>query len=128
MTNERQRLGRYGEGLARRHLETNGYAILDANYRTKHGEIDLIAQRGGQLVFVEVRTRKATAFGTPEESVTPRKRQRLVAVSEAYLQAAGAEGTEWRIDVIAVVVDRLGRLVRLDVVENAVESQDLPDS
>ena len=122
MKSQRQRLGRRGEELARRHLEDRGYAILEANYRTSSGEIDLIAERDGILTFVEVRTRSGGgAFGSPEESITPEKRSRLVATAEEYLQENQAEGREWRIDVVAVEIGPGGRLQRLDVLENAVE-------
>ena len=117
----RQELGRYGERLARRHLESNGYRILESNYRSKSGEIDLIAEHLGILVFIEVRTRGAGMFGTPEESVTAIKRSRLVAAAEEYLQAIGTPNSDWRIDVVALEVDGGRRLVRLDVIENAVE-------
>ena len=117
----RQELGRYGERLARRHLESNGYSILEANYRSKSGEIDLIAEHLGILVFVEVRTRGTGMLGTPEESVTAITRSRLVAAAEEYLQATGTPNAEWRIDVVALEVDGGRKLVRLDVIENAVE-------
>ncbi len=111
-------MGRRGEELARCHLESKGYTILEANYRTRSGEVDLIAESNGVLVFVEVRTRTGTAFGSPEESLTPRKRSHLVAPAQEYLHAADAE---WRIDLVAVELGREGRPVRLDVTENAVE-------
>ena len=121
MTSQRQGLGRRGEILAKRHLEALGYTTLETNYRTKSGEIDLISSRDGGLVFFEVRTRRGPGFGSPEESVTAEKRQRLVAVAQEYLQATDNEGAEWRIDLVALEMDSRGRLLRLDVVENAVE-------
>jgi putative endonuclease len=107
--------------MARRHLEARGYAILGANYRTKRGEIDIVTEKDGVLVFVEVRSRSVPGFGTPEESITPEKRSRLVAAAEEYLMAAGVEEAEWRIDVVALELDSRGRLQRLNVIENAVE-------
>ena len=71
MTDTRQRVGRLGEDLARSHLESMGYTILEPNYRTRSGEVDLIAEFEGVLIFVEVRTRTGSAFGSPEESLTP---------------------------------------------------------
>ena len=118
---QRQRLGRLGEELARRHLEADGHAILETNYRTRSGEIDLISQKDGVLVFVEVRTRRGGAYGSPEESLTPRKRSRMIACAQEYIEATQSESREWRIDVIAVELDPQGRLIRLDVLENAVE-------
>ena len=121
MTDQRRRLGRRGEELAKRHLVSIGYAVLESNHRTKSGEIDLIAEREGVLVFVEVRTRRGSGFGSPEESVTAAKRSRLVTCAEEYIQSAGVESVDWRIDVVALELDASGRLIRLDVLENAVE-------
>lgn len=121
MTSSRQRLGRRGEELARRHLEANGYAVLESNFRAKGGEIDLVAEKAGTLVFVEVRTRSGAEFGPPEESITPDKRMHLVAAAQEYLQARDAVDAEWRIDVVALVLDARGRVTRLQVIENAVE-------
>ena len=121
MSEARQALGRRGERLARHRLEATGYSVLQANYRAKAGEIDLIAEKGDTLVFVEVRTRTGRAVGAPEESLTPEKRAHLVDAAGEYLQAHQAEDREWRIDLVAIEVGRDGRVQRLDVVENAVE-------
>ena len=121
MSTSRQRLGKRGEAVARRHLETSGYRILESNYRAREGEIDLVAEQDGALVFVEVRTRTGTAIGSPEESVTPAKRSHLVAAAQQYLQAHQAEDREWRIDLVAVEVSAERGLKRIDVVQNAVE-------
>ena len=107
--------------MARRHLESGGYTILDTNYRTRSGEIDLIAEKDGVLVFVEARIRRGTVFGSPEESITARKRSRLVQTAEEYIQLHREGPTNWRIDLIGVQLDARGKLVRLNVVENAVE-------
>ncbi len=118
----RQQLGKRGEALARRHLEARGYSVLEANYRAKGGEIDLVCEQDATLVFVEVRARTGYTIGSPEESVTPRKAAHLIAAAQEYLQANNAEEREWRIDLVAIEVGRDGRLQRLDVVENAVEA------
>ncbi len=68
----RQRLGRWGEGVAATHLEAHGYTILARNWRCAAGEIDLVARDGETLVFVEVKTRRGRAYGAPEEALTPR--------------------------------------------------------
>ena len=121
VTASRQELGRRGEAFAGRHLHSLGYAILESNYRTRRGEIDLVAEKDGHIVFVEVRTRIGNNVGSPEESVTAKKRAHLVAVAQEYLQAHGAEGRDWRIDVVAVEMRPRGGLERVDVLENAVE-------
>ena len=121
MSSARQRLGRAGEDLARRHLQQAGYDVLEANYRTRGGEIDLVARRDGVLVFVEVRTRRGGRLGPPEESVDAKKQARLVAMVEEYMQAQEAGDVDWRIDVVAVELDSRGAVTRLEVIENAVE-------
>lgn len=120
MTRARAGLGRRGETLAAEKLAALGYQIVARNYRCAPGEIDLIALRGEVWVFVEVRTRRGKAFGTPEESITPRKRQHLIAAAQSYLQENNLDDADWRIDVVAVELTPQGRLVRVEVIENAV--------
>ncbi len=115
-----QGLGRKGEELAQRFLQERGYRILAQNYRCAAGEMDLIAEAGGYVAFVEVRTRRGRAFGTPEESLTPAKKRHLRAVAETYLQETARADCDWRIDLIAVEMDRAGRLRRIELIENAV--------
>ena len=81
MTTPRIRLGNWGEGVAGRFLQEKGYRLLDANYRCRWGEVDIVAQEGDELVFVEVRTRRGAEYGTPEESVTAAKSRRLIATA-----------------------------------------------
>ena len=108
MTTPRSRLGALGETVAAAHLEAQGLKVVDCNFRTRYGEVDLIAEDSGTLVFVEVKTRRSLAFGAPEESVTPRKRARLAKVAAAYLQLHGLEQQNWRIDVVGVALQRTG--------------------
>lgn len=119
--NRRQHLGKAGEQLAARHLESNGYSIIQKNFRSKSGEIDLVAERDGVLVFVEVRTRSSTAFGSPEESITESKKRHLIATAYDYLEARQALDNDWRIDLVAVEMDSRGTPIRVDVIENAIE-------
>ena len=121
MTSSRQRLGQRGEEIARRRLESQGYRVLEANYRAGRVEIDLVAEKDGVLVFVEVRTRKGPSYGTPEESITPSKQTNLVAAAHTYIQEHGAVAREWRIDVVAINLGRNGKVSRLKVIRNAVE-------
>lgn len=116
---DRRGLGRRGEDLAARHLADAGYRIVVRNWRCAHGELDLVAQDGDCLAFVEVRTRRGRALGTPEESVTAAKQAKLIDLALAYVQAHDWRG-DWRIDVVAVEMDRRGRLLRVDHYENAV--------
>ena len=117
----RQRLGQRGESVAAEKLATLGYEIVTRNYRCVSGEIDLIARHNATWVFVEVRTRRSENFGTPEESITPRKRAHLVASAQSYLQEKQLMDVAWRIDVVAVEFSRPGKLLRVDVIENAVQ-------
>ncbi len=102
MPSTRQKLGRWGETLAADYLAQKGYTILDRNLRTHYGEIDIVAQQGSALVFVEVKTRSTTAFGPPEAAITTRKREHLIASAQAYVQKCPNPKIEWRIVVIAI--------------------------
>lgn len=121
--NYRGLLGGSGEREARRHLEEAGYTILDTNFRCPYGEVDIVALHGECVVFLEVRTRSSNAFGSPEESVTPAKRRRLIATAETYLQSKDNLPQQWRIDLVAIETDLRGRTLRLDIIENAVTAQ-----
>ncbi len=101
-------------------MEESGYTILDTNFHCPYGEVDIVALQRECLVFLEVRTRSGSAFGSPEESITPAKRRRLIATAEAFIQSRDDLPQQWRIDLVAIEVDRRGRTVRMDIVENAV--------
>lgn len=121
----RRALGRLGEDLAADFLAGLGYRIVARNWRTRAGELDIVAQDGDWLVFVEVRARRAgrqgapPALGTPEESVTPRKQLQLVSLADAYLFAMPWQGS-WRIDVIALELRADGSVARLNHLRDAV--------
>src|SRR6185503_7075222 len=85
MTIQRQALGKAGEDLAVRELERRGYAILARRYRTRHGEIDIVARDGDTTVFVEVKARATAEFGTAAAAVTPLKQRRLASMALDYL-------------------------------------------
>lgn len=121
MPTPRTKLGNRGEDIARKHLLGLGWKVLETNYRTKWGEVDIIAQDGDQLVFVEVRTRQgADKFGGPKESVTQRKKERLQATAETYIQGLEEPPPGWRIDLIAVTLTR-GSSPQIEHVTHAVE-------
>jgi putative endonuclease len=121
MKGARKRLGNAGEDIAVRELLQRGYTLRDRNWRCPEGELDIVADQEGMLVFVEVRTRRGDRFGTPEDSITPAKRAHLIAAGQSYLQAHSLQDCDWRIDVVAVEMSTRGQLVRVDVIENAVE-------
>jgi putative endonuclease len=116
---DRQGLGRRGEDLAAHYLFDNGYEILARNWRCGTGELDLVVRHDDCLAMVEVRTRRGQGLGTPEDSITTAKQARLIALGQAYIQESGWSG-DWRIDVVAIEMDRRGRLLRLEHYENAV--------
>lgn len=99
----RRFLGDRGEDLAAAALKKQGYKILERNYRTPLGEIDLIARHGGMLVFIEVKTRRSSKFGSPQEAVHPAKQKRLRHLAEYYLHQQGLEEVTVRFDVIGIL-------------------------
>ena len=116
----RQDTGRLGENLAGNFLKERGYHILETNYRCPHGEIDIIARHEDCLVFIEVRTKKSRSFGSPEESITRAKKERLIASAWHYQQSLENMPLMWRIDFVAVELGRNNKLKRIELIENAV--------
>ncbi len=121
MSDRRQRLGKLGEDLAAQRLAARGYRVLDRNWRCPEGELDIVAEQDGVLVLVEVRTRRGDRFGTPEESITPTKRAKLLEVAQAYLDDHNAADRDWRIDVVAIEIGTRGEVARFEHIENAIE-------
>ncbi len=101
-------LGRRGEALAAEHLTARGLTIVDRNWRCRQGEIDLIARDGGELVFVEVKTRSSVAFGHPLESITAVKLARLRRLAAAWCEAHPGVHDTVRIDAIGVIAPSTG--------------------
>lgn len=99
-----QELGKRGEDAAAAYLERVGMTVVDRNWRCKAGEVDLVALDGSEIVFIEVKTRKSTATGRPEEAVTPAKQRRYHRLAQAYLQQAGLDDVSVRFDVISLLV------------------------
>lgn len=118
--NRRSETASFGESAARKHLESIGYLTLATNYRTRFGEIDIVALHGSQFVFVEVKTRRSRAYGFPEESITAAKAGRLATAAQTYLARERRRGAEWRIDVVVIELGRTGAIERLEVIRDAV--------
>ena len=118
MSDTRVRLGRQGEELALAELGRCSYEIVARNWRCRVGEVDVVARRDGVYHFFEVRTRRGIDFGTPEESLTPAKRQRMVDVALTYLAEHDLGEVDWRLGLVAVEMDRAGRLLRVEVYES----------
>jgi putative endonuclease len=102
MTIARQELGNYGEDLAAQALEERGYEILERRYRTRHGEIDIVARSRETLVFVEVKARTTSEFGTAAEAVTRWKQRRLARMAADYLARHNLTDCPCRFDVVAI--------------------------
>ena len=117
MSLERQRLGRQGETLACEELERLGYAIVARGYRTRAGELDIVASDAGTVVFVEVKTRLDLSYGDPVEAVTPEKQRRVVAMATDYVVRHDLDNTPCRFDV--VTVDALVEPPRITVYKDA---------
>jgi putative endonuclease len=120
MTLARQELGKIGEDLAVRELERRGYAITARRYRTRCGEIDIVAERDGVLVFVEVKARGDAEFGTAAEAVTPWKQRRLTRMAKDYLTRERIADRPCRFDVVTVMFDRADPV--LEVYVNAFDA------
>jgi len=130
MTTSRQSTGRLGEEIAVRTLREAGLSIVERNWRCPAGELDIVAEETGPdyasgetdavwLVLVEVRTRSSTRRGTARQAFTPRKQAKLREVAGHYLQEKGWRGP-WRIDAVAVQLDRSGRELAVEHIRHAV--------
>jgi putative endonuclease len=102
MTMERQAFGKAGENLAVAELERRGYVVLDRRYRTRHGEIDVVARDGDTTVFVEVKARATAEFGTAAAAVTPQKQRRIGSMAIDYLARHRLLECPCRFDVVAI--------------------------
>ena len=118
----KKQTGDAGEGYCVRHLKKHGYRVLERNYRKPCGEIDVIAEKGGVLCFVEVKTRRFDSLTAPYEAVGNKKQRRLIRAAQVYLAETGWSGF-CRFDVCEVITDPgTLRLLRLNYIENAFES------
>lgn len=116
------RLGRQGEEEAARFLKENGYEILCANYRTRFGEIDIVAREKGALCFVEVKSRRSERLGAPEEAVSFRKQRHICRAALAYLQDKRPGDVDVRFDVVALKYAEDGTH-RLELIRDAFEME-----
>lgn len=121
MPDPRRHLGRLGEGLALEHLERLGYRLVARNHRTRFGELDLVVCDGEALVFVEVKTRRASQPGRAWDSLHPRKREQVRRMARAFLADVEERprAGDLRFDAVGVTIDAHGRLVALEHLEGA---------
>ena len=119
MLNKQQKFGEKGEALAAWYLQKNGYKILERNYRTQLGEIDIIAKEKKTIVFVEVKSRKSIRYGSPKWSVTPQKQRKISMIALQYLKRTNQTDARARFDVVAVTSNR--DEPQIEIVKNAFE-------
>jgi putative endonuclease len=119
MQNERQQFGKKSENLAVWYLKKNGYKIIEQNYRTPLGEIDVIAKENKTIVFVEVKSRQSIRYGNPKWAVTPKKQRKISMVALQYLKSTRQMDARARFDVVAVTSNR--DQPQIEIVKNAFE-------
>jgi putative endonuclease len=119
MLNRQQQFGKKSERLAAEYLKLKGYRIIETNYRCPVGEIDIIAREKGTLVFVEVKARRSSRFGSPKGAVTPAKQRKISMAALDYLKRSGQDDARARFDVVAIDTET-GR-PDIEVVKNAFE-------
>lgn len=119
MLNSRQVFGRESETLAVKHLKKKGYKILEQNYRTQIGEIDIIAKHKGVIVFVEVKARRSDRFGDPKWAVTYKKQRTISMAALQYLKTTRQSNVGARFDVVSI--NSSGDTPVIEVVQNAFE-------
>ncbi len=104
MTEQRLSLGKWGEEQATRFLRRAGMKIVARNLRTPVGEVDIIARKGKTLIFAEVKTRRSSAYGTPQEAVGATKQRQILRAASWYINEQGQQDLQPRFDVLAVLV------------------------
>ncbi|MDI6641902.1 MAG: YraN family protein [Elusimicrobiota bacterium] len=107
MSTYRRELGKEGEEKAVEFLEKNGYNILDKNFRTRFGEIDIVANEGNYIVFIEVKTRKSLEFGSPQLSVNYHKKNKLAKLALQYIKSKCQQTKNIRFDVVAITKNNI---------------------
>ena len=119
MQNRRQQFGRESESIAAELLKKRGYKILEQNYRTKLGEIDIIAKDKKTLVFVEVKARRSIRFGSPKWALTPKKQRQMSKVALYYLKVTKQTKAKARFDVVTVFSPE--DKPQIEIIKNAFE-------
>ena len=117
----RKTTGGFGEEVAAKYLRSRNYSIIEKNFRTPFGEIDLIAERDGCVVFLEVKTRISDHFGPPLSAITWAKKKRIIRNCQYYLKLKKILWGPCRIDVMGIKLDREFRIELIQYVKNAIE-------
>ncbi len=111
--NLKAKIGRFGQDLAREYLTRKGYLILAENFYCQAGELDLIAQKDDQLVFIEVKTRRSRKFGLPEEAVNRTKREKMHKAALVYLAQEKIKNNIFRFDCLALEIDKEAKTAKI---------------
>ena len=119
MLNIRQKFGEKSESIAVSYLKKQGYKIIEQNYRTKLGEIDIIAREKGTIAFIEVKARKSKNFGNPKWAVTPKKQRKISMVALQYLKTTMQSNVKARFDVVSIISSQDNPSI--EIVKNAFE-------
>jgi len=114
--------GLLGETIAAKFLRSRGYLIIETNFFTPFGEIDLVAKKDGYTIFIEVKTRISDQFGSPLLSITRSKKRSIIKNSLCYMKRNGLIENPCRIDVISIILNDNGELKTLEHIKNAIES------
>ncbi len=117
---DRRAQGKQGEDRAATYLTAGGYTIIERNFTSRYGEIDLVCRDGDTLVFVEVKTRRPSGFGTAAEAVSRPKQRRLISAAQDYLQKTGDSHSSVRFDVVTIEGGRDGS-PSITLIKNAIE-------
>ena len=119
----RDRVGHAGEAAALTHLREQGFRILARDWRSRIGQIDIVAEDGETQVIVEVKARRGTAFGVPEEAVDARKQRKLRMLLEVYRSQTHRQHQPCRIDVIGLLLDEQLAVTRVEHIRDAVQDE-----
>lgn len=119
MKKENTKIGHYGEELAYIHYINNGYKILERNFRGNRGELDLIGFKNSILVFIEVKTRYNSLYGSPKESVNKIKQNKIKNTAKYYIHAKNLYNINVRFDVVEVFVNYNNNSYNINVIANA---------
>lgn len=119
MLNRQQQFGQESEQIAVRLLKKRRYKILAQNYRSRFGEIDIIARHRDTIVFVEVKARNSGQFGNPKWAVTPQKQRRISMTALMYLKATGQSDAPARFDVVSILSG--GKSPQVEIIQNAFD-------
>jgi putative endonuclease len=114
-------IGNYGESLAESYLISIGFIIIDKNFKCKQGEIDLVCRDRNYIVFVEVKSRYSSAFGTPADSVTYIKQKKIFKTAQFYIMKYMLHNNNFRFDVVEVILNTSDNRYNISLIKNAFQ-------